>query len=96
MNGGPEPAEPVSPDDSRAEREAYAIRAQRRQAAALERLADAQERQARAAELHAGAVAEIAHDMMAGRNSVEATLQEWTMWLEEHRKMGLGIPRSGP
>jgi hypothetical protein len=84
MNGGAEPAEPVTPDDSRAEREAYAIRAQRRQAAALERIATAQERRADAAELHAGAVAEIVHQMMTGRTSVEAALDEWAMWVREY------------
>lgn len=96
MNG--EPVEPVSPDDSRAEREAYAIRAQRRQADALERIADAQERQARAAEVHAGAVAEIAHDMMPGHTTVEATVEEWAMWLREHRKLrnAAGVSRRGP
>jgi hypothetical protein len=55
-------------------------------AEALERVADAQERQAVAAEVHAGAVAEIAHDKMTGRNSVESALDEWAMWLEVYRR----------
>ena len=51
----------------------------------LERIADAQERQARAAEVHAGAVAEIAHDMMPGRNSVLSAVEEWALWLDVYR-----------
>lgn len=61
-------------------------RHEKRQADALERIADAQERQARAAEVHAGAVAEQTHIMLPGTNSVEAALEEFQMWLDVYRK----------
>lgn len=55
---------------------------------ALERIADAQERQAVAAELQAGAIAELVWLSMPGRNSVEAAVGEFAMWRRVHRREG--------
>jgi hypothetical protein len=56
---------------------------QRKQAEELRRIAAAQERQALAAELQAGAVAELVHMAMWDEISVGTAIEEWRVWLRE-------------
>jgi len=76
---------------------------ERKQAEELRRIRELQERQTLAAELQAGALAELAHRSMPGRMSVGTTIEEWRVWLREferatgqRRNRGAGETRTGP
>jgi len=75
---------------------------ERKQAEELRRIRELQERQALAAELQAGALAELAHRSMPGEMSVGTTIEEWRVWLREfeqatgRRRGQVGESRSGP
>lgn len=75
---------------------------ERKQAEELRRIRELQERQALAAELQAGALAELAYRSMPGEMSVGTTIEEWRVWLREFeqatgRRPGqVGESRRGP
>jgi hypothetical protein len=76
---------------------------ERKQAEELRRIRELQERQTLAAELQAGALAELAHRSMPDEMSVGTMIEEWRVWLREFERAagrkpnrGVGETRTGP